>query len=33
MESPGGRPDTVVAVPDVDNDDADAEHDVLGGQG
>jgi len=33
MESPGGRPDTVVAVPDVVPDDADAEHGVPGGQG
>jgi hypothetical protein len=33
MESPGGRADEVVTVPDVVADDADAEHGVPGGQG
>jgi hypothetical protein len=32
MESPGGRADTVVAIPDVVADDADA-HEVPDGQG
>ena len=33
MESPDGKGAEVVAVPDVVADDADAEHNVLGGQG